>query len=229
MGTKLASLDDSFYGVVFTNHQGEQVRKYPMYNGELVKKAEGFFNESYQTLKPMIRKELAEKIALNAKRFSHKIKSAAVNTYASKKYSPELSLALDARKLFLEDKESKATLDKLARLHKTINPYRFAKALELFDKHAGLDKLYGKEIGDAYVSTFGLRQSGEYEIKIGGQLVTGDQIRKFADSSAVMDMFDILGKDVIDELKKYPVEIFDALPSPYQEAIADKIEEEGIA
>ena len=216
--TKLASLDDSFFGLV----NGEE-RKYPLCNRLLIKTAEDFFEENFDRFSPKFRKEFAEKIMLNAGRIGHNIKLASIREYGATTHSSDLELDLNLRKNLIHDKKEIEVLNKLALVARTVNPYKFAKGLEAFDKSAGIDKYWDKNIADPYKTTFGITKTAEVKFKVGNKQVTESQLYKLADS--VLDGLESqLGQEAIQGLKDEPLSVFPSLPRPYQELIVAAIE-----
>ena len=215
--SKVANLDDSFFGVI--SRDGS--KKYPLYNQYLVKTAEEFFNANYKSLKPSIRKEFAEKIKLNASRFGHKLVSDSVQDYAATEYSPHVELYLQARKLFVDNPRE---LDKLATLAKTLDPFRFVKLLESFDKQAGLTRYYDAQFPDAFGSVFGLSKQADFQVTIGNSTMTGEMLRKFVDSEkGQQKIAELIGTSAVHDFKESPVEVFQSLPKPHREMILDYV------
>lgn len=58
--------------------------------------------------------------------------------------------------------------------------------------------------------------------------VTDARLEEFIKSNQFKDLLDILGIHVMIELRKYPLGVFEALPSNIQELIREKMEEAGI-
>lgn len=215
--SKIAELDESFFGVVTFSGS----KKYPMYNQYLVKTAEEFFDANYKTLRPSVRKEFAEKIKLNASRFDHKVKSATLMDYAAQEYSPNFELLLQVRKVFLNGNRE---VDKLATVAKTLDPFRFAKLLEAFDKKAGLDRYYDKDIPDAYITVFGLTKKADFEVTIGNNTITGERLKAWAASEkGQQKIAEMMGPATIQEFKAAPVEVFSSLPRPHKTLIAEYV------
>ena len=217
--SKVADLDSSFFGVI----SKDGAKKYPLYNQYLVKTAEEFFDANYKTLNPPIRKEFAEKIKLNASRFGHIVKSAAIMDYAAQEYSPNFELYLQSRKVFMGGNRE---VDKLATLAKTLDPFRFVKLLEEFDKQAGLNRYYDSQFPDAYGSVFGLTKKAEAEVTIGGNTVTASILQKFANSEkGERKIAELLGTSALKDFKSAPFDVFTSLPKPHKEQIIDYINE----
>jgi hypothetical protein len=103
-----------------------------------------------------------------------------------------------------------ALLDKLADLRCVMDAEQWSDALGEFDKLAGVDHLYGQDLVDPYLSTFGVKQA-EHKHVIGNEQVTDEQLKQFA-LRGLCTVKKTFGEEFAGEFAKDPVGIFSSLP-----------------
>lgn len=234
---KRASLDMALhnykagsFGVVTKTASGKVQGAFPLHSDEMVKQAVEFFRENREMMAPKYRHELASSIVKNAAATGTFIKDATVRSYASDQYSPNLEGNLEARRQLVKngaDKDAERVLNELERIQGRLTPRQFAQSLEAFDKQAGLDRHWDKSIKDPWLSTFEYVKKASWSWSSGDQEVTESQLVEFVSKHAD-SLSGYVNQNIITELKRHPVEIFDSLPRPEKEIIASKIEEAGL-
>ncbi len=131
-------------------------------------------------------------------------------------YAPqdELDIAMGTRALHLGSDE-REVLDKLAATRALMEPEDFAIALGEFDKLAGIDHMYGGDVMDPFLSTFGTKTAAKDDPDgshvIGNDVVSDNQLRTLA-KSPCEELTTQFGADFVKEFKDDPVGIFSSLP-----------------
>jgi hypothetical protein len=201
---------------------------FPMHTPELVKKAEDYFFDHYDRLAPRYRKELATNIVKNASEHGLFVESDMIRKYAGQIFSRALQGNVMARKSILMEKNASKVLDQLYSTKDILGSEKFAEALEQFDKQAGISQYWGSHIKDPYPSTFEVTKVAQWTCRIGQDVITEDQLRRFVSKHAGT-LRGYVNDHIVRDLKLMPVEIFDSLPMPEKEIILAKMEEAGVA
>lgn len=131
----------------------------------------------------------------------------------------QLRAALDMRRPYME-KEASA-LDELFASRGVLGPDVYCLLLTHIDKTAGVDWMYGRNILNPQLSTYGVKEASQTaETWVhSNDYVTKGQIENFA-VTAALAMRDDYGDGFVKEFQKDPWGIFNSLPLPQQIRIA---------
>lgn len=200
-------------------------KKYPINTPERVKTAAAYFRENHKLMSPAYRHQMADNITKKAAElgveFPHEDVES-LDKYASDRYSNVLEVAVGERRTALQnDPSAQITLDKLMEKRASMEPIKFARALEMFDLHSGLDQHWDRTIIDPYQSTFGGMKIAHPIYKF-GKAISREKIAALATSDALQKHFD---PNFIAEFQKDPAEVFESLPSPDQRLMVSLMEE----
>ena len=233
LSVKIAAHQEDAFGVVIKTASGETIGHFPMNTPDMVKQAQEYWWDHYESLAPRYRRELACGIVKNASRHGLYLDDSRLVAYTGEDYALGLEGNILARKSELHEdqiKEGARTLDNLLTMHQDIKPEKCAEILEEFDKRAGLDRAWGKTIKDPYLTVFetGAIKTANWTYRIGGDVIDEEQLRRFMLNHAE-ELDGYINHHIISELKLYPVEIFDSLPLPAKEVILAKMQEAGVA
>lgn len=203
------------------------IGRYPLDGLDQVKQAAAYFDEHQGSFSPRHSREFCSNLVKRASTLGVEV-SDTVQKYGGAGYASaaELDIAMDSRCLVLDD-DSQAVLGKLAEARVAMDPDDFAVALEEFDKLAGIDHLYGSDVLDPFLSTFGktaAEGSEDGSHVIGNDIVTNNQLRELA-TTHCDDMKQHYGDDFVEEFKKDPVGIFKSLPVDQQKLISRQANE----
>ena len=143
-----------------------------------------------------------------------------VGQYSSDSYSAHLDAHIEKRASLLEGKPiMRQFLKKMAGIKDTLSPQEFAQTLFAFDKRAGLTKYYDGYLTNAYETTLGLENpSPKYLYKTAKASMTESDLKKLVHAKADK-LSSYFGKEVVNEMKKFPQIIFDSLPMDHKEIV----------
>ena len=187
--------------------------RYPLDNLVQVKTAAVYFDENCKFFYPKHRREycvnLVKRASMLGIELSHDIHKYGSATYA---HEAEFSVAIEGRRLML-DEDGSAILSKLAACRFSLSPDDFALALGEFDKVAGIDHHYDRDVPDPYYSTFGIQKTADSDetIVIGNDIMSDAQLKDWG-KKGFMQMKTTFGEELAAEFKKDPRGIFDSLP-----------------
>lgn len=148
-----------------------------------------------------------------------------IEKYGSTTYAPavEVKVALDGRRPLIQHSPNNTDLafllDKLAEKMPVTPPEDFAVALHEFDKIAGIDWMYDKDIIDPYYSTFGKIAQDEGSFIMGNDITDSGQLKELA-KTPCQGIEEIFGSEMCQEFKKDPVGIFKSLPVDQKKLIS---------
>ena len=185
---------------------------YPLDRYDQVKAAAQYFSEWSARMSPEHRREYSQNLLKRANAL-HIAVTEDIEKYASDTYAPdaEISASIDARRNLLVDDIEIATLDKIAEARPKLTPDMFALVLNQFDKVAGLERLYDRNIPDHLASTFGLQKLAADSIAVGNDHMTVPQLRRFAKVGLTTIKFRF-GHELADRFARDPVAAFNSLP-----------------
>jgi hypothetical protein len=193
-----------------------ELQRYPLDGFDQVKAASDYFNEWHREMEPRTRREYCRNLVKRAYDLGVEVSGLAEN-YGAEDYAEdeEVKTALDYRRNMLEDEAQLATLEKIAHVRQSLQPDEFAEVLTQFDEASGLVNEYGRNVPDAFLSTFAKHaEAGPEETIIMGQhVVPVRDLEEFSriGQNIVKDRF---GEDFAKEFTKSPKSIFDSLPQP---------------
>lgn len=185
-------------------------KKYPIGTPALVKKAMLYFTEQGKKMAPKDKLEMAAHIKTAAIKHNVTLAGAEMLKYASLSSSrnPELEEHIAIRVSYSAPQFAKQynEIDLKAGLSK------IAEALEELDKDSGLFKMWNRSIEDPYLSVFGVKN--EAFVKVASKTVTRAKLAAL--------QTDVIDSELLADLKgPEGVEIFESLPMPLKNKIAD--------
>ena len=194
--------------------------RYPLDSYAQVKQASAYFDEWWKAMPFEDRHEYAVNMVKRADELGITVSDTA-RKYGSEKYasSTESSICLDARRILLQDEKHLQLLDKVAAQRGTIPVDDFCELVSAFDKTAGLDHHYDRDVPDPYLTTYGWEKKAEFSEVIGNQMVTADDL-KFLAANRIMLVKGTFDKDLAEEFKKDPVGIYKSLPMEQRKVFA---------
>jgi hypothetical protein len=192
---------------------------YPLDTPVQVKTANAWFAEYGSRLLPEERREFCANLVKQASHFGVALDEVA-RKYGSSTYAPasEIEFALDTR-MTLVGEQDRALLSKLAAARPTVDPEVFAHALAVFDKTAGLNYHYGRDVLDPFYSTFGYEKRAAFSEVIGNDYVNEDMLREAAVSQFAF-IKRRFGEELAVEFQKDPIGIFKSLPAEQKKVFA---------
>jgi hypothetical protein len=198
-------------------------QRYPLDSYSDVEKAAAYFDEWGAQFSPAQRHEFCENLTKRAHALDIPL-SPMIEKYGSAVYAPsnEIAVALDGRKGVLTDEDHRLALEKLAELRPTVEPGFFAEALSEFDKMAGIDFLYGQDILDPFLSTYGVKLAQDDDsgsTVIGNDVVSHKSLKRLT-RTPCLGCEQLFGEDFVKEFKKDPISIFSSLPVDQKKIVA---------
>lgn len=195
--------------------------RYPLDSYAHVKTAAVYFDDNYKHMVPEMRWEYCQNLCKRASALGIEV-SPMTRKYGGAGYAGEgdFKIAMMGRWSLLQDDIHKKGLDYLEKERSLMHPQDFAVALSEFDKVAGIDCYYDRDILDPYYSTFGEKRAEEDDaaILVGNDYISADELKRFAKtcSGKLKDMF---GEDFVDEFRKDPLAITRSLPADQKKVI----------
>lgn len=194
-------------------------RRYPLDGYAQVKQAAVYFDEWKGQMTPELRREYCQNLVKRASSLGISVSESA-RKYGAEDYAPpgELSAALDMRWGVLNEDLHKAAFVNLKECQPLMKAEDFAVALGEFDKVAGLDELYDRDIYDPYYTTYGEKRASEESLLVGNDYITQEELERFAKTNAGK-LKDAFGEDFVEEFRKDPVSITKSLPKDQQKMV----------
>ncbi len=191
-------------------------RRYPLDGYDQVKMASAYFDQHAAEMPFEVRRVFCQNMVPRAEELGISTSDLA-QKYASSRYagSTEISIAMDARRNRIDNEDHQELLSKVAAVRTRVLPEEFSNLLHQFDKMAGLTHLYGSDLLDPVLSTFGKTAAKTPDPKdsiiIGNEYVTARKIADVAKGrqDLVMKRF---GKEFALEFARDPMGIFESLP-----------------
>jgi len=200
--------------------------RYPLDSYAQVKAAAAYFDEFGKRMAPPDRHEYCCNLVKRASELGIPV-SDEVRKYGSEKYAPveEIKVALDARRSLLEPGKFTAALDKLAAVREQLEPEMFCLTLSEFDKTAGLEFCYDRDVPDPYYSTYGFEKTATFSEVIGNIHVTEADLEYLAMKRLPL-VKGTFSDDMAEEFRKDPVGIFKSLPLAQRRILANMAREQ---
>jgi protein-tyrosine-phosphatase len=200
--------------------------RYPLDSYEHVKKASAYFDEWYKRFSPEDRHEFATNMVKRAQELGISVSEIA-QKYGSETYASEsdVKIALDIRKSLVEDETQRKVLDKLAHIRPMVEPELFCNTLSEFDKMAGLDFLYDRDVPDPYYSTYGFEKKAEFSETIGNLTVHGQDLEYLAIKRLPL-VKGTFTEELAEAFRKDPVGIYKSLPLEQRKVFANMAREQ---
>jgi hypothetical protein len=184
---------------------------YPLDDYAQVKTASTYFEEYGQRMSPQHRREYCANMVKRAQELGIPVSDTAA-AYGADGYAEPgvLKIALEGRRLVITEDLVTEVLDKIASLQPSLPPAQYATLLSEFDKAAGIDHLYDRNIMDPYISTYGEKRASD-SIVVGNDFVSVKQLKHLGaiGFETVKHRF---GENFAEEFAKDPTGIFNSLP-----------------
>lgn len=189
--------------------------RYPLDSYSDVKQAIAYFDENWKEMDPADRREYCVKTASRANELGIKLAGSMLR-YASTTYADDVDAHIANRRAHTEP-EYHEMYNALQEKRAEIEPEKYAELLGEIDKLAGADWLYGGEVCDPFLSTFGGLGEPHPEVvyKTASAQVTDEQLHELASRDGLKGVFDFS-----DDFNKDPVSIFASLPDDAKAVIA---------
>lgn len=203
-------------------------QRYPLDSYEQVKTASAYFDEWGTQMAPVQRREFCENLCKRASQLGIKVSSTAAR-YGGDGYAtqPELREAMALRMSLLKEASQQDVLRELFDVREQVDPLLFASGLETFDKEAGLDAYYDKNLMDPYFSTFGFAKTAEARgFDVGSEHLSSAELHDFAKTKAA-SLRSLFSQDVVDEFRRDPEAVFSSLPLDQKKLAMRHIREQG--
>jgi hypothetical protein len=203
--------------------------KYPLDDYKQVQAASSYFDEYSNRMEPALRHEFAVNFMKRASALGMKIDNQDLKKYGSEGFAPEAEIkaAFDIRRLeFVNNDEALTLLGAVEKVARTriwrdadvvhdMAPEEVCALVAEFDKVAGLDHRYDKDIPDPYYSIFGFEKDAEDEAswsdQIGNDMVTSEDLNRLAQIGA-FGVKATFGSEFQEEFLKDPVGMYKSLP-----------------
>ena len=196
------------------------LQMYPLDDYHQVKTASAYFDDWSGEMSPIHRREFCSNLVKRASQLGIKVSSLA-SKYGSDTFAPdtEVDIALDSRESLLTEPTHKVVLANIRERREDLEPDEFATLLSEFDKLAGIDEHYGREIPDSYFSTYGVKTASDDTVSDtpAGSIVVGNEYVTTADLKSLAltghaTLKSSFGEDFATEFQKDPIAIFNSLP-----------------
>lgn len=197
--------------------------RYPLDTHEQVKMASEYFSGYGRKFQPADRHTFCTNLVKRASELDIPVADV-VRKYGSEKYASgaELRAAIDTRRQITDhiDKTASALLEEIFTAQGSIPPEDYVTLLTEFDKTAGLDAFYDKDVMDPYYSTYGaekVAEDKEFRDTVDNFHVTGEDLKRLA--LTPNNLRACFSDDFVDEYCKDPVAIYKSMPRPQQKLI----------
>lgn len=195
-------------------------RRYPLDSYAHVKTAATYFEEHGQTMVPEMRREYCHNLVKRATALGIRVGDEARH-YGADGYAPaaQIEAALEMRVGCIKEAEFTRGLDYLKANREGMSPEDFAVVLGEFDKVAGVDAYYDKDVPDPYWTTFGEKKADDDgAILVGNDYISQEELKRFAKVHSCK-LKDAFGDDFADEFRKDPVSITKSLPTDQRKMV----------
>lgn len=187
--------------------------RYPLDSYAQVKTAAQYFDQNGELFAVPLRREYCQNLVKRANdlgiSLTDRIKKYGSDHYA---YDAQVKAAMDMRRGVILNQEHRLGLDYLETNRSAMQPEDFAVALGEFDKVAGIDHLYDRDIYDPFYTTFGAKTAeDDGAILVGNDYISQGELKAFARTDACK-LESFFGKDFVDDFRKDPVAITKSLP-----------------
>ena len=200
------------YALIYKSANGEEIKKYSLDTEDLIKTAIERFGEITEPFKedPIYIRQIGYRIAKRAEEKNIKISNNhPIMKYSSDVYSPMLKIAIDERKRNAPDKEIEKLYDDLFDKRASLEPICFCRVLEVLDKKAGVNKLWGK-LGNPYYVVLGSPREIEL-IKDSTSRTVNEKLISLSRDMKKMGTFRKSLSKIADNFVNDPVKTFNSL------------------
>lgn len=195
--------------------------KYPISTVDQVIKSAAWFDTNYTKLDIEEQQEFVENISSRIDKLNIKVASV-VNDFRNldkNTFNPELKAHLNIRKTYLkDDDENIGVFDELWEQKDEIGAYKVAYVLDTIDKELNLNDFYGHTLMDPLRSVLSTSIPKVASVLVGNKEITQAKLASLKST----DLGAIVGEGLVTELRQENgLIIFDTLPRPMQEEIAE--------
>ncbi len=212
---KTAEPSDDDYAVVVEKSDGEKIAYYYLGDRRALQEAARTFEDGgwREIAQPELRVKVAAAIAERLTGEGLEVPSR-VADYASTDVRPDFEAWIDARRTLVPH-EKRAALKELVQKKADFSGHGLGRALETFDRMAGLDQYWDAGLADPYQSCYAAMPG---VIKVGRVEIRPESLRKLAQNPEKLgEFFDTYG---VLEFQRDPEGVFESLPAPTQELLA---------
>ena len=173
--------------------------KYPIDSAEQVEKAASYFASYSDRFHPFERHQYCIKLAARADELGMTL-SQEIQRYGSTKTAQDAHVGVYRRqRLFREGTGEHSLLEEMKEKCASIKPEVMAKVLEDFDRSTGLDRMWGAEIPDPYLTMFGPEKVAEWSFTHGNDQINETRLRRCAQECR-KELEDHFGDDLVEEV-----------------------------
>ncbi len=196
--------------------------KYSLDSYADVQKAVQYFSENWTEMDPEDRHTYAVKTASRADALGIGVPELMAR-YGSETYAQDVDAHLANRKASC-DPEYHEMYNVLREKRAAINPSEFAALLAQADEVSGLKWVWGGDVADPYLATFGgynekqASAAWDWEGRVGDR-VNSDQLHRLAqEGRGILKKY--FSHDIVDSFQKDPIAIFDSMPDTHKVLIS---------
>jgi len=188
---------------------------YPLNTKPNIEAAISYFNKYAEDILPGYKKQLACNIVKNASRFDINVPDS-VSIYASKKAGNKCYSNIMSRIQVVKTAQEKALAANIADRSKEWDAGKIVDIISDFDKIAGIEKYYGRQIKDPYITVFEKYAAIESD---GSDIVKDLDLQSYANSEATYELKGHLPQEAIDKFLVDPVKTYKSMPDVQKEVI----------
>jgi hypothetical protein len=201
--------------------------RYPLFNQEFVKKASQYFVTHFADFEPDTRYTFAKNTLAKASELGMSLDvndEFLLRKVAGDTYGTKIDSQLRIRANIVDGiSQLEEKLSKVAAAKESLPAEKFAQLLQAFDNEAGVSRIYGGNVLDAYQATFDKDMdktaSTVWEDETTGLTLSSAELEKAAnDKSDKIKAY--FGETMANSLKKHSHDIFQSLPSDAKAMIA---------
>ena len=194
--------------------------KYPIDNFGDVQEAVKYFDLSGMDFTPRERHWYAVKVAERADELGIQM-SEELHRYGSRTYAPDADAHIANRLTIVQDPTQREMYQELREKRASINPEVYAELLTEADKVSGLAFDWGGAVADPFYATFGGMTAKEKRAEWTwdkNPSIDAMALKEIGHSERFQQAFD---SDIVSAFNADPVTIFESMPAPQQEIIAN--------
>ncbi len=206
----------SSYSIFALPHE----KRYPIDTPELIKRAEGYFDENFKDFSLEDRRVFAQCVVQRADELGIKVAGAMLD-YSGNDYGPFIESELVARIHSFEGTGHEEVYNLLLEKKASTDPLVMVEMLKEADADTGADRCYGRPgtgFRDPYRAVYGsdklaAEKKEEYSWSAGTDYVSGMQLCELA-QRGFKELDEIFGKPFAESFQRDPVGIFASMPDP---------------
>ena len=216
------AMPNEHFALIVRQGDGSVIRKYAMPDASHVKIAAEYFDKYAMQLPPEHRHKFAQSVKNRAEDLNVDVDGHDLHKWASDEWNRHVHSHIEHRKELLpRNQDARSILDKLAAAigQGATTPEDAASVLKTVDEATGLNRHYDSDVADPYRSTMGKSASG-WSVDLDGRTITEGDLKKAAKSQRLAAY---LGAGFCKQFEKNPIEIFESLPAPEKDVVAQVI------